>query len=69
MIVCSCNVISDHDIRAAVLKIMQKEEDTLVTIGKVYKSLGKKTVCTICLKNAIQIMTEEVEAEQNKQSY
>ncbi|MFD1796366.1 (2Fe-2S)-binding protein [Paracoccus aurantiacus] len=50
MIVCHCNQITDHDIRAAVGWMRASDPDTIVTPGKVYHALGKRADCGGCMK-------------------
>ncbi|MCB1341730.1 MAG: (2Fe-2S)-binding protein [Pseudooceanicola sp.] len=49
MIVCHCNTISDHDIRAAVDWMRAADPDTVITPGKIYRALGKRADCGGCL--------------------
>lgn len=49
MIVCHCQSISDHDIRAAVDWMRAADPQTLITPGKVYRALGKRADCGGCL--------------------
>ncbi|MFC4668826.1 bacterioferritin-associated ferredoxin [Seohaeicola nanhaiensis] len=49
MIVCHCNTISDHEIRAAVDWMRAADPATLITPGKVYRALGKRPDCGGCL--------------------
>jgi len=49
MIVCHCNAITDRDIRAAVDWMRAADPDTLITPGKVYRALGRKSECGGCL--------------------
>jgi bacterioferritin-associated ferredoxin len=49
MIVCHCHAISDRDIRAAIGWMRAADPDTIVTPGKVWRALGKKTECGGCL--------------------
>ena len=49
MIVCHCQSISDHDIRAAVDWMRAADPETLITPGKVYRALGKRADCGACL--------------------
>ncbi|KMK68811.1 bacterioferritin-associated ferredoxin [Puniceibacterium sp. IMCC21224] len=49
MIVCHCNAISDHEIRAAVDWMRASDATTLITPGKVYRALGKRPDCGGCL--------------------
>jgi bacterioferritin-associated ferredoxin len=49
VIVCHCQSISDHDIRAAVTWMRAADPQTLITPGKVYRALGKRADCGGCL--------------------
>ena len=49
MIVCHCQSISDHDIRAAVGWMRAADPDTIVTPGKIYHALGKRADCGGCM--------------------
>lgn len=60
MIVCSCNVISDQDIRKAILKLRSPQSGDMVSISKVYKELGKRPQCGTCLDHAIQVMINAI---------
>ena len=54
MIVCSCNVLSDHDVRAAVTAA----SDTPRTAKQVYGCLGCSAECGRCARTIKQILTE-----------
>lgn len=54
MIVCSCNVLSDHDVRAAVTAA----SDTVRTAKEVYGCLGCSAECGRCARTIKQIMSE-----------
>jgi bacterioferritin-associated ferredoxin len=49
MIVCHCQNIADHDIRAAVDWMRAADADTIITPGKIYRALGKRADCGGCL--------------------
>ena len=49
MIVCHCQSVTDHDIRAAVAWMRAADPHTLVTPGKVYRALGKRADCGGCM--------------------
>ncbi len=49
MIVCHCQSITDHDIRAAVDWMRAADPETLITPGKIYHALGKRADCGGCL--------------------
>jgi bacterioferritin-associated ferredoxin len=56
MIVCSCNVLSDHDVRSALT------ERTLRTPGQVYGCLGCGAQCGRCARTIRHIMDEALAA-------
>ena len=56
MIVCHCQSISDHDIRAAVAWMRAADPNTLVTPGKIYHALGKRADCGGCVPLFVQTM-------------
>lgn len=49
MLVCHCQAISDHDIRAAVDWMRAADPSTVITAGKVYRALGKRADCGGCM--------------------
>jgi len=54
MIVCSCNVISDKDIRSAVTAAATRPR----TAGQVYGCLGCSAQCGRCARSVKRIMDE-----------
>ena len=56
MIVCSCNVLSDHDVRNAVAKDLPR------TAGQVYGCLGCSAQCGRCATTIRKIMDEALGA-------
>jgi bacterioferritin-associated ferredoxin len=55
MIVCSCNVLSDHDVRAALAT-----ERNPRTPGQVYGCLGCGVQCGRCARTIRSIMDEAI---------
>ena len=53
MIVCSCNVLTDDDVRSALTRIVG-----LRTAGQVYDSLGCRAQCGCCARTIRRIMDE-----------
>ncbi len=49
MIICHCQSISDHDIRAAADWMRAADPQTLITPGKIYRALGKRADCGGCM--------------------
>jgi bacterioferritin-associated ferredoxin len=54
MIVCSCNVFTDQDVRAT----MTAGQDTPRTTGQVYHCLGCSAQCGRCARTIRRIMDE-----------
>ena len=55
MIVCSCNVLTDHDVRTALTS-----EQTPRTTGQVYGCLGCSAQCGRCARTIRRIMDESL---------
>ena len=54
MIVCSCNVLTDHDVRAT----LTVSADAPRTTGQVYHCLGCSAQCGRCARTIRRIMKE-----------
>ncbi|TFV39516.1 (2Fe-2S)-binding protein [Bradyrhizobium frederickii] len=54
MIVCSCNIISDHDIRGALVST----DDELFSAAQVYDCLGCTVRCGRCSHSVKRILDE-----------
>jgi bacterioferritin-associated ferredoxin len=54
MIVCSCNIISDHDVRATV----DQADDVLRHAKHVYECLGCSVECGRCVRSVKAIIDE-----------
>ena len=57
MIVCSCNVFSDHDVRSAC-----SGDEKPATCGQVYGCLGCSAQCGRCARTIRRIMDEALKA-------
>jgi bacterioferritin-associated ferredoxin len=49
MIICHCQSITDHDIRAAITWMRASDPDTVITSGRIYRALGKRADCGGCM--------------------
>jgi bacterioferritin-associated ferredoxin len=58
MIVCSCNVLTDHDVRAT----LSDSADAPRTTGQVYHCLGCSAQCGRCARTIRRIMDEALAA-------
>jgi bacterioferritin-associated ferredoxin len=54
MIICSCNVLTDHDVRSAVMETGARVR----TAGEVYSCLGCSAQCGRCARTIKRIMTD-----------
>jgi bacterioferritin-associated ferredoxin len=55
MIVCSCNVLSDHDVRSAV------EAERMRSTSRVYGCLGCSAQCGRCARTIRRLMDEALD--------
>ena len=60
MIVCHCQAITDHDIRAAINWMRAADPDTVITSGKIYRALGKRADCGGCMPLFLETMRTTV---------
>ena len=58
MIVCSCNVLTDHDVRS----VVTQAKDFPRTAGQVYNCLGCSAECGRCARTIKKIMDEALGA-------
>ena len=66
MIVCSCAVISDHDIETALVDIMSQPNAPIPTPGIVYRHLSKKLNCCGCVPLTVEIIYAKMEQLEEK---
>jgi hypothetical protein len=66
MIVCSCAVISDHDIELVLLDILNEPEAPIPTPGVVYRYLAKRMSCCGCGPLAVETIYAKVEELERK---
>ena len=57
MIVCSCNVISDHEVREA------SSRGTSVRMHEVYRNLGRIPDCGRCKRTITELARDHLAAE------
>jgi hypothetical protein len=66
MIVCSCTVITDRDIEAALLEILNRPEAPIPTPGIVYRHLQKRMNCCGCAPLAVETIYNKVDELERK---
>jgi len=59
MIICSCNVVSDSDIRHTVDELKQKSPRLTITADLIFKSLGRQFECGTCIAGITKILREQ----------
>jgi len=70
MMVCSCNVITDKDIREVIVSLLDQDCWQLIVPGKVYHAMQKRGRCCGCFPNVVDIIvktTEEYHAQRQSQ--
>lgn len=67
MIVCHCNFITDVDIVAAVVEMLDQDPWQLIVPGKVYRALEKRGKCCACFPNVVEIIVQTVESHHARQ--
>lgn len=66
MIVCSCNVISDADIEAVLLDLMNRTDAPVPTPGLVFREMKKRMSCCGCAPLAVSVIYQRLEALEAK---
>lgn len=66
MIVCSCTVITDLDIEAALLEILNRPNAPIPTPGVVYRHLQKRMNCCGCAPLAVETIYNKVDELERK---
>lgn len=55
MVICSCNALSDHEVRDAVINGMSRK------ISDVYRELGRVPQCGRCVRAIQDILAEDLD--------
>ncbi len=58
MIVCHCMSITDRDIHAAIDWMRAADAQTIITPGRIYRALGKRSDCGGCLPLFLDTMRQ-----------
>ncbi len=59
MIICSCNVISDGEIKRALDELKEEFPQLTITPDLIFKSLGRQPKCGSCITGITKIMREQ----------
>lgn len=68
MLVCSCNVITDKDIEAVVIQLLDEDCWRLIVPGTVYNAMSESGRCCGCFPNVVETIirvTEEYHLRRN----
>jgi hypothetical protein len=61
MMVCSCNLITDKDIKEAIISLLDEDCWQLIVPGKVYHSMQKRGRCCGCFPNVVDLIVKTTE--------
>jgi hypothetical protein len=61
MMVCSCNLITDKDIKEAIVALLDEDCWQLIVPGKVYHSMQKRGRCCGCFPNVVDLIVKTTE--------
>jgi bacterioferritin-associated ferredoxin len=70
MMVCSCNLITDKEIRDVIVSLLDEDCWQLIVPAKVYHAMGKRGRCCGCFPNVVDIIvktTQEYHAMRNSE--
>ena len=70
MMVCSCNLITDKDIKEVITSLLDEDCWQLIVPGKVYHAMQKRGRCCGCFPNVVDLIvrtTEEYHAVRQSQ--
>lgn len=62
MLICHCNVITEKEIEAAILALLDADPWQLIVPAKVYHSLAKRGRCCGCFPNVVETIIRVTEA-------
>lgn len=58
MMVCSCNIITDKDIRDVIISLLDEDCWQLIVPGKVYHAMNKRGRCCGCFPTVVDIIVQ-----------
>ena len=62
MLVCSCNFITDKDIRTVISELLDEDSWQLIVPAKVYHAMSKRGRCCGCFPNVVDLIVETTTA-------
>ncbi|MCB1446625.1 MAG: (2Fe-2S)-binding protein [Rhizobiaceae bacterium] len=61
MMVCSCNLITDKDIKEVIVALLDEDCWQLIVPGKVYHAMQKRGRCCGCFPNVVDLIVRTTE--------
>jgi hypothetical protein len=61
MMVCSCNLITDKDIKETIVSLLDEDCWQLIVPGKVYHAMNKRGRCCGCFPNVVDLIVRTTE--------
>ena len=61
MMVCSCNLITDKDIKEVITSLLDEDCWQLIVPGKVYHAMQKRGRCCGCFPNVVDLIVKTTE--------
>ncbi|MBO3758172.1 (2Fe-2S)-binding protein [Ciceribacter sp. L1K23] len=61
MLVCSCNYITDKEIRSVITELLDEDCWQLIVPAKVYHAMGKRGRCCGCFPNVVDLIIQTTE--------
>lgn len=62
MLVCSCNYITDRDIKAVITEMLDEDCWQLIVPAKVYHAMNKRGRCCGCFPSVVDLIIRTTEA-------
>lgn len=62
MLVCSCNFITDKEIRDTIIELLDEDCWQLIVPAKVYHQMGKRGRCCGCFPNVVDLIISTTKA-------
>ncbi len=69
MLVCSCNFITDAEIRDVINAFLEEDCWQLIVPGKVYHAMQKRGRCCGCFPNVVDIIVSTTEEFHRKRNF
>jgi hypothetical protein len=61
MMVCSCNLITDKDIKETIISLLDEDCWQLIVPGKVYHAMQKRGRCCGCFPTVVDLIVQTTE--------